>query len=164
MPKPMQMASAGSPPRARGAENVVLIHNIVNGITPACAGSSYQLPKPCFAFQDHPRVRGEQPPRLRRFSPSKGSPPRARGAVWILCAGKVGSGITPACAGSRFINLYPFMPTKDHPRVRGEQSALPDMIRCYLGSPPRARGAASPGGSGSIQCGITPACAGSSYC
>ena len=50
----------GSPPHARGADQVLQPHLFWSGITPACAGSS---PPPCQGLplrRDHPRMRGEQ--------------------------------------------------------------------------------------------------------
>ena len=49
-----------------------------------------------------------------------GSPPRARGVVPLSEKGSVYSGITPACAGSRFGSKHTNPGSADHPRVRGE--------------------------------------------
>ena len=71
----------GSPPHARGAAMGQLDDAVLPGITPACAGSRRtQSPVRYFA-QDHPRMRGEQPPMYLNRLPLPG--------------------ITPACAGSR---------------------------------------------------------------
>ena len=69
----------GSPPRVRGKviQHCHLLDNI--GITPACAGKRFTLPKPTDEFEDHPRVCGEK--KVNRYvkRSRKGSPPRVRG-------------------------------------------------------------------------------------
>ena len=91
---------------------------------------------------------------------SLGSPPRVRGKVKNATGIDAFSGITPACAGKRFVWFGLTPDGQDHPRVCGEKMtpAFPFVI--IWGSPPRVRGKAS----GSWKCfcamGITPACAG----
>ena len=128
--------AAGSPPRARGAEDRQRHHGGDQRITPAYAGSRSGSTCRRSALTDHPRVRGEQTGGLVVPGGHRGSPPRARGA------------------GPR--------DRPRPPRVRGEQNGG-DLVKLHrTGSPPRARGAARDlvcVGRGS---GITPACAGSS--
>ena len=131
----------GSPPRARGA-----------GLQPPLA-HAHQL--------DHPRVRGEQITFNQLHIGYAGSPPRARGAGVRVAVRVVLVRITPACAGSRGSRRPPRLPTRDHPRVRGEQTKGMRLIVHGRGSPPRARGAGPAVGSRADRSGITPACAGS---
>ena len=49
---------------------------------------------------------------------------------------------------------------RDHPRVRGEKSAIYSPLREKAGSPPRARGEAHFDAEMSVKVRITPACAG----
>ena len=91
---------------------------------------------------------------------SRGSPPHARGrpsqnrtqACWL--------GITPACAGKTSRSASRTGLSRDHPRMRGEDSTTASFRRLRSGSPPHARGRRRRwrGLLGGV--GITPACAG----
>ena len=91
-----------------------------------------------------------------------GSPPRARGEA----AGGVGFGltgrITPACAGRSRQDGKKILQRQDHPRVRGEKEAAPNIRDPYTGSPPRARGEGAVCDCSGNRGRITPACAGRS--
>ncbi len=50
---------AGSSPHARGAHLVRTLHRLVEGIIPACAGSTGGPARGLFLQRDHPRMRGE---------------------------------------------------------------------------------------------------------
>ena len=106
-------------------------------------------------------MRGEQSFLRRDLSAGRGSPPHARGAVG--CKELTGPvvGITPACAGSSQYCICPVMTTRDHPRMRGEQSLLGFIPIGVGGSPPHARGAVIPHQGADLEARITPACAGS---
>ena len=90
----------GSPPLARGTDGLATIVGARHRITPACAGNSRGLSKIWYAKKDHPRLRGEQ----RRWSLLSrrvpGSPPLARGTVFLPAWVRARAGITPACAGN----------------------------------------------------------------
>ena len=60
------------------------------------------------------------------------------------------------------MGIYSGLPTRDHPRVRGEQGEPGDFDRALAGPPPRARGAGGAGKAHPPSPGTTPACAGSS--
>ncbi len=90
----------GSPPRARGARWVRRRHRGVGGITPACAGSTFEPATHGLGIGDHPRVRGEHFDVIAASRPRVGSPPRARGAQVRLRVRRRNLRITPACAGS----------------------------------------------------------------
>ena len=129
-------------------------------ITPACAGKrgSGSLPRSC--RRDHPRVCGEKErwPAIR--TASLGSPPRVRGKVKNATGIDAFSGITPACAGKRFVWFGLTPDGQDHPRVCGEKQCTTCGGWFLRGSPPRVRGKAC---NCYVQIpvnGITPACAG----
>ncbi len=152
----------GSPPRAPGADTGPCGHLRRRRITPACAGSRLRG-DPCgLAGQDHPRVRGEQEPATIVLPALPGSPPRARGADRVVPQAGHGRRITPACAGSRPARSCSGSRSRDHPRVRGEQSDEDAERYTNAGSPPRARGADAAAAPHAAVAGITPACAGSS--
>ena len=50
----------GSPPRVRGTAEELKGFDLRNRITPACAGNSFSFSFSLAAFEDHPRVCGEQ--------------------------------------------------------------------------------------------------------
>ena len=96
--------------------------------------------------------------------PDHGSPPRARGAPDLVLGGGRRTRITPACAGSTRLGACAGRPGPDHPRVRGEHSAVDRKVVSSWGSPPRARGALRDLASRQLALRITPACAGSTAC
>ena len=53
------IAAPGSSPHARGALCAPQCFKLVEGIIPACAGSTYQGRNACKLRWDHPRMRGE---------------------------------------------------------------------------------------------------------
>ena len=130
------------------------------GITPACAGNSYPLPLSTTVHWDHPRLRGEQFGQKGKPNGYKGSPPLARGTGYSFAKGKMGHGITPACAGNSCTVAPIFLLCQDHPRLRGEQRMALSSAFSFLGSPPLARGTVSKVTYAVLLHRITPACAG----
>ena len=51
----------GSSPHARGALHMGVTNGFIDGIIPACAGSTRESPPPMLHTGDHPRMRGEHP-------------------------------------------------------------------------------------------------------
>ena len=105
---------------------------------------------------------GEKARRPRRGQAILGSPPRVRGKVGGVRCGGSAAGITPACAGKRWLEGKARRAEGDHPRVCGEKSRFQKPKATPPGSPPRVRGKV---GAGQPTCngrGITPACAGKS--
>ena len=90
----------GSSPRVRGAGARVRERAEVDGIIPACAGSSKRVVSVLHKVWDHPRVCGEQDGRTGNCMDLQGSSPRVRGAAALLNFKRIPSGIIPACAGS----------------------------------------------------------------
>ena len=75
-----QAPESGSPPRARGRQEEIPVGSTVQGLTPACAGTSHD---------------GSV-----EMCESGGSPPRARGRPDPIAAHLAWMGLTPACAGT----------------------------------------------------------------
>ncbi len=94
----------GSPPHARGKGNAVFFDKPISRITPACAGKSRQWIIINRTVKDHPRMRGEKTTCPGPYLQSKGSPPHARGKVFVLKGRRHGGRITPACAGKSLHN------------------------------------------------------------
>ena len=107
-------------------------------------------------------MRGEQNRGLYLVLKREGSPPLARGTVFLPAWGRARAGITPACAGNRRQKSRYTSKRGDHPRLRGEQ----DMNYLYgkqsEGSPPLARGTVNIAIQRFYCIRITPACAGNS--
>ena len=90
----------GSSPRVRGAVCGCVHTAPVDGIIPACAGSSLHSGRRGPRARDHPRVCGEQNSALMIAASCWGSSPRVRGAVGSWINSMSDFGIIPACAGS----------------------------------------------------------------
>ena len=153
----------GSPPRVRGTEDSFFLLYPFYRITPACAGNRYLSAKPRRRHEDHPRVCGEQG-RLGaflRFPP--GSPPRVRGTGRADHPLYLHLGITPACAGNSRFRSRATSPSRDHPRVCGEQYPSFLLAARLKGSPPRVRGTVINLRAAIHTIRITPACAGNSF-
>ncbi len=150
----------GSPPHARGAGRHQHDRVRVQGITPACAGSSGPGPRRRRSPTDHPRMRGEQDGQAGDADTGVGSPPHARGAVVETLPMDWSGRITPACAGSSGTASGLLVCVRDHPRMRGEQVTASAGGVTHLGSPPHARGAGTASSPRSARRWITPACAG----
>ena len=93
---------------------------------------------------------------------SKGSPPRVRGQVVIPPVNYPVTRITPACAGTRYLESVCVPMYEDHPRVCGDKATAPEAAPIAVGSPPRVRGQAFTMCFIASSMGITPACAGTS--
>ena len=157
----MSSCSRGSSPRARGAQVFGVVGIALEGIIPACAGSTTSLPSERSTQRDHPRVRGEHKHSGTGFAADRGSSPRARGALRCRTTHDARCGIIPACAGSTRGHPIPDPEPEDHPRVRGEHPEPGATPQLHLGSSPRARGALGARVQLLAGGGIIPACAGS---
>ncbi len=151
----------GAPPRARGADLGGTRHATTPGSIPACAGSSFISGDVAMAISEHPRVRGEQHPAVRRPRVGSGASPRARGAVGGGRLGLGRGGSIPACAGSSPPPASRPGALWEHPRVRGEQDLHPQHGVQHRGASPRARGADPVQNRHRFGDGSIPACAGS---
>ena len=134
---------SGSPPRMRGKDLSDNELQVLDGITPACAG------------------REKRRDRLDYYFP-QGSPPRVRGKASQYATSHPAARITPAYAGKRAWFSYCGCQDRDHPRVCGEKALSTFSSRKNSGSPPRMRGKAGRALEGACIPGITPAYAGKS--
>ncbi len=150
----------GSPPRARGHDQLRVVVRVVDRFTPACAGtcSCRASAEPTGAV--HPRVRGDMTARGTTRPASRGSPPRARGHARLRRPDARSGRFTPACAGTCAATAARRRAATVHPRVRGDM--IVDALGMTLldGSPPRARGHAVATTNAGIVGRFTPACAG----
>ena len=131
------------------------------GIIPAYAGSTPGSPPASTGAADHPRIRGEHPPRRLSSGGVLGSSPHTRGAPRPLLPPPLGSRIIPAYAGSTGPGVFDPPRGRDHPRIRGEHFREVGTLIFDEGSSPHTRGARNGGGplDGSYR--IIPAYAGS---
>ncbi len=90
-----------------------------------------------------------------------GSSPRLRGAPSLPCRAPLRPGIIPAFAGSTRTRVSLPLSRTDHPRVRGEHSAMERLLLLADGSSPRSRGARRASKSPPRSGRIIPAFAGS---
>ena len=130
----------GSPPHARGIPAEIQPPERMTGITPACAGNTSFISLKSSSNRDHPRMRGEYIDNRTNEICIRGSPPHARGILYLSFSGTLSRGITPACAGNTPATAPQQKPSRDHPRMRGEYSAIKRMPEEDQGSPPHARG------------------------
>ena len=131
----------GSSPHVRGAPVRLCLLCSMEGIIPACAGSTESSACPSRAPGDHPRMCGEHPPWKRWPASPAGSSPHVRGAHRKRRPISGTTGIIPACAGST--------------------SELDWGTGIRLGSSPHVRGAHELVFRRQRLFGIIPACAGS---
>ena len=156
-----QVRNLGSSPHARGALVADAEDDTQARIIPACAGSTLTQRRTDAITEDHPRMRGEHRQQMSVETQASGSSPHARGAPHRPRARCGQVGIIPACAGSTLSPDRCGRCARDHPRMRGEHAGSSRRDITGSGSSPHARGAHSGAGSGSVEIGIIPACAGS---
>lgn len=89
-----------APLLARGARFGVAERNVLDGLTPAYAGSASGGGGTPTGSQTHPRLRGERTMGSRVSVAVPDSPPPTRGARLEIRRVPLLQGLTPACAGS----------------------------------------------------------------
>ena len=151
----------GSSPHARGALMTPELKATMDGIIPACAGSTRARASITSSMSDHPRMRGEHDLDRRVRVKGPGSSPHARGARIAGMLIRTPRGIIPACAGSTEKRSPACHWSRDHPRMRGEHNSARFGFTRTVGSSPHARGAPSPVLHITPPSRIIPACAGS---
>ncbi len=139
-----QLRCWGSPPHVRGKVRAVISHFSLFGITPACAGKSRHPRSVTFALWDHPRMCGEKFSLCLWMAKTWGSPPHVRGKVHRI----------KSILSSHW----------DHPRMCGEKGRVSAPLVFMTGSPPHVRGKGFFRRFRQHCDGITPACAGKSFC
>ena len=156
----IRLVVLGSPPRVRGKGEQTARPHYHMRITPACAGKSGCCNPDPQGQRDHPRVCGEKWCSCWSVGCCPGSPPRVRGKACGNVCDRNRHGITPACAGKRFVHGPVGVLTGDHPRVCGEKLMQMQLPGLQPGSPPRVRGKGRYHRAQYSLPGITPACAG----
>ena len=151
----------GSSPLTRGAHGGTFSLGGWRGLIPAHAGSTQRLTWWSCGSPAHPRSRGEHrlvPVGSARFL---GSSPLTRGAQLCDRHNTPPPGLIPAHAGSTSPPWRRCLPSRAHPRSRGEHN----LGFCFelrdSGSSPLTRGARSVSGRGLHVFGLIPAHAGS---
>ena len=132
--------ASGSPPHARGRRGCCAQRSRSGRITPACAGKTSRRPGGRRSATDHPRMRGEDAIQFQNHRGPYGSPPHARGRQPSFPEERTMGRITPACAGKTAPEQNLGQLSRDHPRMRGEDSTTGRATPCRTGSPPHARG------------------------
>ena len=122
----MTSGGSGSSPHARGAPLEQVMHALLSGIIPACAGSTAANWSRTRCGRDHPRMRGEHDFKRGFIKFDLGSSPHARGALHDDEVAGPKHGIIPACAGSTVYALNIKIAGEDHPRMRGEHAEQDD--------------------------------------
>ena len=129
-------------------------------ITPACAGTTLTCCNVSQSNRDHPRLCGNNT-KLLQFTPNTvGSPPPVREQLTRRAIFSGLSGITPACAGTTDNRLLSRLKIWDHPRLCGNNIVNPVTNGFTTGSPPPVREQHGDIHAWGSECGITPACAG----
>ena len=131
----------GSSPHTRGALRRPQDRDRGRRIIPAYAGST-PSPRSSKAHSwDHPRIRGEHPPRRFAVRRRRGSSPHTRGARCRAANPGPDPGIIPAYAGSTPTPTWSKSRYWDHPRIRGEHCYDCCTLVHDAGSSPHTRGA-----------------------
>ena len=134
-----ELPPAGSPPRVREKRFLSKPATCTSGITPACAGKTYERLQSPQSDQDHPRVCGKNALPVGQLVSSEGSPPRVREKLNINRLDFQETRITPASAGKTPTSASGISSTKDHPRECGKNHVFLIAVLQISGSPPRVR-------------------------
>ncbi len=113
--------SHGSPPRMRGQVERAITVIEIGRITPADAGTSYDIDGSYGAQWDHPRGCGDKFSPLTARISCCGSPPRMRGQAGAGDFIPPCPGITPADAGTSSYWILALARAQDHPRGCGDK-------------------------------------------
>ena len=130
----------GTPPLARGRPGLKPAVEVAVGNTPARAGKTGTDASSAAYRWEHPRSRGEDAGRRYPRAGLSGTPPLARGRLYIYGEPALARGNTPARAGKTRSSSLVFDTTWEHPRSRGEDLRAQLAGRSEAGTPPLARG------------------------
>ena len=109
----------GSPPRVRSRLQREHGHQMVAGITSACAEQTSLECSRSWSDWDHLRVCGADSASISSASTRSGSPPRVRSRPGGLGSVRIAVGITSACAEQTIVAEEREKPKRDHLRVCG---------------------------------------------
>ena len=129
----------GSPPLSREGLSQLILVIVRAGITPALAGRTHFCSREDCPCWDHPRSRGKDFSKLEVFFAVQGSPPLSREGLISLVVNGWLAGITPALAGRTRFSWMNSSHPEDHPRSRGKDQVVEDVVRVLKGSPPLSR-------------------------
>ena len=153
----------GSSPRGRGKRYPRRNRRRPARLIPAWAGKTRLLRWRSGWAGAHPRVGGENrgvPPARRN---NQGSSPRGRGKRRDTRPARTSTRLIPAWAGKTlYVDVVPSM-RGAHPRVGGENSAMPAPMALSAGSSPRGRGKREQRLAGRVLGGLIPAWAGKTH-
>ena len=130
----------GSSPRVRGKLIGCAGVRVDDGLIPACAGKTVNIPHCICEEPAHPRACGENFIPRPRAAPFGGSSPRMRGKRWVAFDSDGPHGLIPACAGKTHPRSIAGMDIRAHPRACGENGDDAARKIQELGSSPRMRG------------------------
>ena len=151
----------GSSPPVRGALHALHNRVIIDGLIPACAGSTTWPVSSAEPIRAHPRPCGEHTTGLLPICHPWGSSPPVRGALWAHPKPLEYSGLIPACAGSTDAFQRGHRARRAHPRLCGEHKSPLTLDVFLWGSSPPVRGAPATVDANQRDDGLIPACAGS---
>ena len=110
------------------------------GLIPAHAGKTRRSGSPRTPVGAHPRSRGENSNAADRSTPEGGSSPLTRGKPDRRAGGLAGGRLIPAHAGKTARTSASHAAPRAHPRSRGENLTLEDLVWLRSGSSPLTRG------------------------
>ena len=108
-------------------------------IIPAYAGQMLKSLRISSGLEDHPRIRGTNGNKIKKFIEKEGSSPHTRDKSLLWSAIREGSRIIPAYAGQMLKSLRISSGLEDHPRIRGTNG---NKIKKFIekeGSSPHTR-------------------------
>ena len=131
---------SGSSPRMRGKrfENRQIVRR--QRIIPAHAGQTDRPASSSTTRSDHPRACGANVSGFPSRDVNAGSSPRMRGKPMLAIVRHLRVRIIPAHAGQTSSLLLSILPTSDHPRACGANTAARPSPWSTCGSSPRMRG------------------------
>ena len=130
----------GTSPRMRGKRAPCMCMRLRMRNIPAYAGKTRSCAIPWRNSKEHPRVCGENCPKLLAACGTIGTSPRMRGKRPCEGARSQGEGNIPAYAGKTHWAATRVWWSTEHPRVCGENDVTPAEQLLNCGTSPRMRG------------------------
>ena len=130
----------GSSPLTRGKPRRPRSASSSSRLIPAHAGKTHRRRSDVPHRRAHPRSRGENTCAAGRVGTSRGSSPLTRGKPDRRAGGLAGGRLIPAHAGKTARTSASHAAPRAHPRSRGENLTLEDLVWLRSGSSPLTRG------------------------
>ena len=150
----------GSSPLTRGKPPRGPPREVGAGLIPAHAGKTSTSNRRTGRGRAHPRSRGENRKYIGLPAVGPGSSPLTRGKPQRHCLGRVNLRLIPAHAGKTQCQSQEIVSVGAHPRSRGENARLLEILLHGAGSSPLTRGKRADHGDGPGRGGLIPAHAG----